>query len=91
VLAIFGGLDKQVPVSLNRKPMEEALAKSRTKDWKIEVLPKANHLFQTAVTGSPGEYASLEKKFLPGFLDLMTEWITKRVSVLRGGAGGPGN
>jgi uncharacterized protein len=91
VLAIFGGLDRQVPVSLNRKPMEEALAKSRTKDWKVAVLPKANHLFQTAVTGSPTEYAGLEKKFLPGFLDLMTEWITKRVSVLRGGAGGRGN
>jgi pimeloyl-ACP methyl ester carboxylesterase len=91
VLAIFGALDMQVPVSLNRKPMETALAKSKTKDWNVEVLPKANHLFLTAVTGSPAEYAGLEKKFLPGFLDLMTGWITKRVSVLSGGAGGRGN
>jgi hypothetical protein len=91
VLAIFGELDMQVPVSLNRKPMEAALAKSKTKDWKVEVLPKANHLFLTAVTGSPAEYATLEKKFVPGFLDLMTDWITKRVSVLSGGAGGRGN
>jgi fermentation-respiration switch protein FrsA (DUF1100 family) len=91
VLAIFGELDMQVPVSLNRKPMEAALANSKTKDWKVEVLPKANHLFLTAVTGSPAEYATLEKKFVPGFLDLMTGWITKRVSVLSGGAGGRGN
>ena len=91
VLALFGELDMQVPVSLNRKPMEEVLAKSKTKDWNVEVLPKANHLFLTAVTGSPSEYAGLEKKFVPGFLDLMTGWITKRVSVLSGGAGGRGN
>lgn len=91
VLAIFGALDMQVPVSLNRKPMEAALANSKTKDWKVEVLPKANHLFLTAVTGSPAEYAKLEKKFVPGFLDLMTGWITKRVSVLSGAAGGRGN
>jgi pimeloyl-ACP methyl ester carboxylesterase len=91
VLAIFGALDMQVPVSLNRKPMQAALANSKTKDWKVEVLPKANHLFLTAVTGSPSEYAGLEKKFLPGFLDLMTGWITSRVSVLSGGAGGRGN
>jgi fermentation-respiration switch protein FrsA (DUF1100 family) len=91
VLALFGALDMQVPVSLNRKPMEAVLAKSKTKDWKVEVLPKANHLFLTAVTGSPSEYAGLEKKFVPGFLDLMTGWITKRVSVSGGGAGGRGN
>jgi len=91
VLAIFGGLDMQVPVSLNRKPMESALARSRTKDWNVEVLPKANHLFQTAVTGSFSEYASLAKEFTPGFLDLMTGWITKRVAVSGGGAGGRGN
>ena len=91
VLAVFGALDMQVPVSLNREPMQSALANSKTKDWKVEVLPKANHLFLTAVTGSPAEYATLEKKFVPGFLDLMTEWITARVSVLSGGAGGRGN
>ena len=91
VLAVFGALDMQVPVSLNRGPMEAALAKSKTKDWKIEVLPKANHLFITAVTGLPSEYAGLEKAFVPGFLDLVTGWITKRVPVLNAGAGERGN
>jgi fermentation-respiration switch protein FrsA (DUF1100 family) len=91
VLAIFGALDMQVPVSLNMAPMQKALAKSKTKDWKVEILPKANHLFLAAVTGSPAEYAGLEKKFVPGFLELMTGWITTRVSVSRGDAGGRGN
>jgi dienelactone hydrolase len=91
VLAVFGALDMQVPVSLNREPMERALSKGRTKDWKIEVIPKANHLFLEAKTGSPMEYAGLEKKFIPGFLDLVSGWITKRVTVLRGPSGGPGN
>jgi len=81
VLAIFGELDQQVPVALNRGPMEDALRKGMTKDWKIEVIPKANHLFITAVTGAPAEYATLEKRFVPGFLDLVGDWITKRAAV----------
>ncbi len=91
VLAVFGSLDMQVPVSLNREPMEKALAKSRTKDWKVEVIPGANHLFLEAKTGSPMEYAGLEKKFIHGFLDLVSGWMTKRVTVMRGGSGGRGN
>ena len=81
VLAVFGELDQQVPVSLNREPMEAALKNGKTGDWKVEVIPKANHLFVTAVTGAPSEYPSLEKKFSPGFLDLIGGWITKRVTV----------
>ena len=91
VLAIFGELDRQVPVSLNRFPMESALKKSGSKDWKVEVVPKANHFFQSAVTGSPTEYTGLEKKFVPALLDLMTKWITERVTVLSGDAGGREN
>jgi uncharacterized protein len=91
VLALFGELDMQVPVTLNRAPMEAALARSNTKDWKIDVLPKANHLFITAVTGLPSEYAGLEKMFVPGFLDALTGWITKRVPALNGGAAEQGN
>lgn len=83
VLALFGELDMQVPVTLNKAPMENALRRSRTKDWKVEVIPGANHLFQKAVKGYPSEYATLEKAFIPGILDLMTEWITIRVPVPR--------
>ncbi|HUI11247.1 MAG TPA: alpha/beta fold hydrolase [Bacteroidota bacterium] len=81
VLAVFGELDQQVPVALNVEPMEAALKRGSTKDWKIQVIPKANHLFIPAKTGAPAEYPSLEKTFAPGFLDLVGGWITKRVAV----------
>lgn len=83
VLALFGELDMQVPVGLNKEPMEKALGRSSSKDWRVEVIPKANHLFQKAVTGNPSEYATLEKSFVAGFLDLMTGWMLKRVPVSR--------
>ena len=78
-LAVFGGLDLQVPPAQNRGPMEEALRASGT-DYTIRVLPKANHLFQEATTGSPTEYATLPKEFVPGFLELMTEWIRAKTT-----------
>ena len=81
VLAVLGELDQQVPLSLNRDPMEAALKKGLTRDWKIEVIPKANHLFIPARTGAPTEYAGLQKTFAPGFLDLIGGWITRRVAV----------
>jgi pimeloyl-ACP methyl ester carboxylesterase len=81
VLAIFGELDLQVPPSQNLAPMEQALKESGNEDYTIHVFPKANHLFQEATTGSPTEYGGLPKEFVPGFLELMTEWIQARTSV----------
>jgi len=79
LLALFGELDLQVPATLNRDAMERILSGSHHPDYTIKVFPHANHLFLTATTGSPSEYASLEKTFVPGFLDLITTWITKHV------------
>ncbi|MDX1393304.1 MAG: alpha/beta fold hydrolase [Gemmatimonadota bacterium] len=76
VLAIFGERDLQVTPSQNRGPLAEALGANP--DVTIETLPGANHLFQTATTGSPAEYATLPKEFVPGFLDLISSWIVDR-------------
>lgn len=73
VLAIYGGRDMQVPVTLNRSPLEQALAKNQRVT--IKVYPDANHLFQTAKTGLPAEYAVLEKQFVGGLLDDIRTWI----------------
>lgn len=81
VLAIFGELDLQVPPDINRPAMKQALQKSGNQDVNIVTLPKANHLFQEADTGSPSEYATLKKEFVPGFLDLITNWTLDRVDV----------
>lgn len=76
VLALFGSLDLQVSVERNRGPMAEALASNP--DATIEVIEGANHLFQAARTGSPLEYAELDKAFIPGFLDRIGDWILAR-------------
>ena len=79
VLALFAELDLQVIPSQNRGPMEEALRAGNHPDYTIRVLPSANHLFIRAKTGSPAEYASLPKEFVPEFLPLVMDWILERV------------
>ncbi len=78
VLTLFGELDMQVPLELNKEPMEKVFKKSGNKDYTIHVFPKANHLFQEAITGNPAEYATLKKEFAPGFMDKITDWIKQR-------------
>ncbi|MBA4405735.1 alpha/beta hydrolase [bacterium] len=77
VLMTFGELDMQVPTAQNKPKMEEALSLGGNKNYKSVVFPKANHLYQEAKTGSPGEYNELKKEFLPGFLETIEEWISQ--------------
>lgn len=79
VLAMFGERDKQVTVALNRGPLEAALKRGGNRDAAIEIIPGANHLFITAVTGSPLEYTGLKKEFVPGFLDSLSTWMLNHV------------
>jgi hypothetical protein len=75
VLMTFGELDLQIPVNQNRPKMEEALRLGGNKNFKSITFPKANHLYQEAKTGSPGEYNELKKEFVPGFLQTISDWI----------------
>lgn len=79
VLALFGERDLQVLPSQNRGPMEAAFRESHHPDYTIRILPGANHLFMPAATGSPAEYATLPKEFVPELLPLITEWILEHV------------
>jgi len=83
VLMLFGELDLQVSVAQNEKPMIDALVRGNNKDFEVKTFPKANHLFQEANTGSPSEYADLQKEFTQGFLDFMSSWVLERFSVSR--------
>ena len=47
-------------------------------DVTFHTFPEANHLFQKAESGSPEEYATLEKAFVDGFLDMISDWIGER-------------
>jgi pimeloyl-ACP methyl ester carboxylesterase len=83
VLALFGEKDMQVLPSVNREPMEVALRRAGNKDYSITVVAGANHLFQEAETGTPMEYATLKKEFLPGFLETISGWVGNRVAIVR--------
>lgn len=79
VLLIFGELDRQVPPEINCEAMVSALERGGNNDYFVRTFPTANHLFQSAESGSPSEYGTLEKEFVPGFLELMSDWIPETV------------
>jgi uncharacterized protein len=78
VLAINGSLDKQVLPSQNLPPIRKALEESGNKHFEVDELPGLNHLFQTAKTGAPAEYAEIEETISPLALDKMATWIAKQ-------------
>ncbi|HEV2988399.1 MAG TPA: alpha/beta fold hydrolase [Candidatus Angelobacter sp.] len=77
VLAINGEKDLQVPPRQNLPAIRNALEKSGNKDFEVDELPGLNHLFQTAKTGSPSEYGSIEETIAPVALEKMASWILK--------------
>ena len=77
VLALYGEKDLQVPAEMNRKALEATLARAGNKRVTIRVVPGANHLFQPAKTGSPSEYATLPKEFVPGFLETIAGFVAR--------------
>ena len=82
VLALFGGLDLQVPADQNLPEARKALAESGNGDVTVEALPGLNHLFQPAQTGSPDEYYGIEETFSPAALREITDWIVARFARL---------
>ncbi len=76
LLALNGSLDLQVPAEANLAAIRSATAGNP--DATIVELPGLNHLFQTATTGSVGEYATIEETFAPAALDLIGDWIAER-------------
>jgi pimeloyl-ACP methyl ester carboxylesterase len=78
VLVLNGSLDKQVLPSQNLPPIRKALAESSNQHVEIDELPGLNHLFQTAKTGSPSEYAQIEETISPVALEKMSSWILKQ-------------
>lgn len=76
MLAVFGDKDMQVAAEPNRTKAEELRAANNL-DLEIVVIEDANHLFQEANTGMPGEYGMLERKFSPQFFDTITNWLKK--------------
>lgn len=75
VLALDGSLDLQVPPKQDLAAIDTALEQAGNRDYRVELLPGLNHLFQSAKTGSPSEYASIEETFSPDALKIIADWI----------------
>lgn len=78
VLALNGELDLQVPAEANLLEVEAALARGGNRDVTTRLLPRLNHLFQTAQTGSPAEYAQISETMSPAALEAVSSWILQR-------------
>jgi pimeloyl-ACP methyl ester carboxylesterase len=78
VLAAIGGLDRQVPPVENLAAIAGALTGGGNDDFTVTQLPGLNHFLQTAATGAPAEYGSIEETLAPAALDLVANWILAR-------------
>jgi pimeloyl-ACP methyl ester carboxylesterase len=77
VLALNGTLDLQVPWEENLAAIRHALEEGGNADVEIRAMEGQNHLFQTAGTGSPSEYAKIEETMSPMTLQAVADWILK--------------
>ncbi|MDX1590390.1 MAG: alpha/beta hydrolase [Balneolaceae bacterium] len=74
MLAIFGEKDMQVILEPNLEAAD-SLAANTQADITTVTVPDANHLFQRANTGMPGEYGMLDKEFADGFIEAIYKWL----------------
>ena len=81
VLALNGDKDTQVPADVNLAAIGQALKEAGNKSYEVRKLSGLNHLFQTAQTGHPREYARIEETVSPEVLKLVGDWILKNASL----------
>ena len=86
VLAIYGEKDTSLPPEQNLPIIHRGLERAGNKDVTIKVVPAADHGLKVTRTGGPREARERSKAskpgdgpdFAPGYLDLMTDWLTGR-------------
>ena len=78
VLVLNGAKDLQVSPEQNLPPIRRALEAAGNKHFEIAELPGLNHLFQTATTGSPNEYAQIDETIAPVALQTIAEWVVQQ-------------
>ncbi len=78
VLAINGELDLQVPAKENLDAIKQGLDEAGNWSLESKIFPGLNHLFQTAKTGSPNEYANIDETMALAVMEYIANWIKKR-------------
>lgn len=74
VLALYGAKDLQVSAVANAPDMMSSFAHGGSE---VLVLPRLNHLFQPAETGSPDEYWQIETTFDEGAMNAIADWLDR--------------
>ena len=74
-LLLFGEKDVQASARDNMPVIEEAVKNRQKANITIQLIKDANHLFQTADTGSEYEYIKIEETMSPEVLKTLGEWI----------------
>jgi hypothetical protein len=77
VLAVVGSLDHTVVPHPYLQAIRPALMNNRNAT--VQELPQLNHMFQTAITGSPMEFSKIEETISPMALKVMGDWIVDQV------------
>lgn len=76
VLALYGELDRLVPVAENKANLEAALRKG-SQDVTVKVIPQTDHALLLTKQGSSQEFP-FENRFAPEFFFTLTEWLDKQ-------------
>jgi uncharacterized protein len=80
VLVLLGELDANVPSKASAAIMERGLKSGGNRDYSVRLLSRANHGLFEAETGYSPEWPLL-KRYVPGYMDGITDWLRKRVTV----------
>lgn len=85
-LALYAGLDTQVPPDVNIPLVESALEMAGNTDYTLHTFEKANHWFAPAKIGTTTEMREIMNtneangyEFGPGFLEMIGDWTVKHV------------
>lgn len=78
VLAVYGELDKIVPVKKSTEILEEVL---KNHDFTMKIFPRGNHALIESEIGVWSEMPRLKKReFVSGYYDLINDWIKEKMN-----------
>lgn len=80
VLIVAGERDMQVPAEANAFALEAAKRAGGHANAEVRLLPRLNHLLQTAETGMPNEYSLIDETIAEPALDAIIAWIGRATS-----------
>jgi dienelactone hydrolase len=78
-LILFGERDYKVEPTRSAEIAKTALKKANANDCTVEIIGGADHFFEARVGGVGTSNGGAERRFAPGFLDLLSKWLLEHV------------